>query len=121
MAPELSLFAPRTLRVTVAYSAGARDVVECSMMLPEGADVAQAISQSGVLRGLKDDAIDALLPTIWGRKVALKQPVQSGDRIELLRALKVDPKVARRERFVKQGAKSAGLFTHRRTGSKAGY
>jgi hypothetical protein len=29
--------------------------------------------------------------------------------------------VARRERFSKQGAKSAGLFAQRRAGSKAGY
>jgi putative ubiquitin-RnfH superfamily antitoxin RatB of RatAB toxin-antitoxin module len=38
-----------------------------------------------------------------------------------LRTLKVDPKVARRERFVKQGAKAAGLFSQRRAGGKAGY
>ena len=35
--------------------------------------------------------------------------------------LRVDPKVARRERFNDQGAKSAGLFTKKRPGAKAGY
>jgi len=33
----------------------------------------------------------------------------------------VDPKVARRERFARQGAKTAGLFAKRRAGAKAGY
>jgi putative ubiquitin-RnfH superfamily antitoxin RatB of RatAB toxin-antitoxin module len=30
--------------------------------------------------------------------------------VEVLRPLQVDPKVARRERFVKQGTRGAGLF-----------
>jgi hypothetical protein len=33
----------------------------------------------------------------------------------------VDPKVARRERFKKQGARGTGLFAKRRKGGKAGY
>ena len=37
------------------------------------------------------------------------------------RELKVDPKVARRERFVKQGARTTGLFAKKRLGAKAGY
>ena len=32
-----------------------------------------------------------------------------------------NPKEARRERFVGQGARGAGLFSRRRPGSKAGY
>ena len=43
------------------------------------------------------------------------------DRIEIYRALRVDPKVARRERFNSQGAKRAGLFAKTRPGAKAGY
>jgi sulfur carrier protein len=45
----------------------------------------------------------------------------SGERIEFYRPLRVDPKVARRERFARQGAKSAGLFAKKRPGAKAGY
>jgi putative ubiquitin-RnfH superfamily antitoxin RatB of RatAB toxin-antitoxin module len=43
------------------------------------------------------------------------------DRVEVLRGLRVDPKVARRERFQKQGARTAGLFAKRRPGAKPGY
>ncbi len=58
---------------------------------------------------------------VWGRVKALDQPLQDGDRVELYAPLKVDPKVARRERFARQGARSAGLFASRRANSKAGY
>jgi len=44
-----------------------------------------------------------------------------GDRLEVYRPLTVDPKVARRARFVRQGAKTAGLFANKRPGAKAGY
>ena len=47
--------------------------------------------------------------------------LQLQDRVEVYRALKVDPKVARRERFAKQGARTTGLFASKRPGAKAGY
>jgi sulfur carrier protein len=47
--------------------------------------------------------------------------VREGDRVEVYRGLKVDPKVARRERFRSQGARAAGLFAKRRPGAKPGY
>ena len=51
----------------------------------------------------------------------IRQALHDGDRVEIYRRLTVDPKVARRERFTKQGAKKAGLFTKRRAGAGAGY
>ena len=41
--------------------------------------------------------------------------------IELYRPLKVDPKVARRQRFKRQGKGRTGLFAKRKSGSAAGY
>jgi putative ubiquitin-RnfH superfamily antitoxin RatB of RatAB toxin-antitoxin module len=58
---------------------------------------------------------------VWGRKAPLSQLLRDHDRVEVYRPLRVDPKVARRERFVKQGARSAGLFVKKRAGAKAGY
>ncbi len=43
------------------------------------------------------------------------------DRLEIYRPLTVDPKVARRERFSRQGARTTGLFARRRAGGKSGY
>jgi putative ubiquitin-RnfH superfamily antitoxin RatB of RatAB toxin-antitoxin module len=60
-------------------------------------------------------------PGIWGKKVPWTQVVQADDRIELYRPLKVDPKVARRQRFKRQGKGRTGLFANRKSGSAAGY
>ena len=58
---------------------------------------------------------------VWGKPVERANVLKDGDRLEVLRALRVEPKVARRERFQKQGAKTAGLFAKRRAGAKPGY
>jgi putative ubiquitin-RnfH superfamily antitoxin RatB of RatAB toxin-antitoxin module len=58
---------------------------------------------------------------IWGRKATRDQLLRDRDRVEIYRPLRVDPKVARRERFARQGAGTTGLFAKRRVGAKAGY
>ena len=58
---------------------------------------------------------------IWGRKAVPSQVLRDGDRLEIYRQLKADPKVARRERFSRQGARATGLFATRRPGAKPGY
>lgn len=64
---------------------------------------------------------EAIACGIWGRKAARATPLREADRVEFWRDLRVDPKVARRERFRSQGAKTAGLFAQRRPGAKSGY
>lgn len=70
---------------------------------------------------MPDDTVDALETGVWGRKQAADHLLRDGDRVELYRPLKVDPKVARRERFTRQGAGTTGLFAKRRAGAKSGY
>ena len=60
-------------------------------------------------------------PGVWGKKVSWSHPVKEGDRVELYRPLQVDPKVARRQRFKRQGKGRTGLFANRKSGSAAGY
>ena len=60
------------------------------------------------LHGLK---LHELKASCWGQKISNHQNLSNGDRIELCRELRVDPKVARRERFEKQGKRGAGLFS----------
>ena len=123
LSPERSKFmgTETLINVTVVYGAGHRQVYVADVKVSMGASVASAVAQSGVLASLAPTDIDALQLAIWGRKVQPSQPVRDKDRIEICRPLKVDPKVARRERFQRQGAKSAGLFNKRRAGAKAGY
>ena len=109
------------LTVSLVYSPQARVVQQWDLVLEEGATVADAVRRSAVLAPLTAEQADALACGVWGRKVPHSHVLQDGDRVELYRALLVDPKVARRERFVGQGAKTAGLFAKRRAGAKAGY
>jgi uncharacterized protein len=101
------------IEVTVAFSPAPREVREWELRLPVGSTVADAIGASG-LRG-EFPALDfgALALAVWGRKASLQQPLRDGDRVEAYRPLMVDPKVARRERFRRQGARAAGLFKKR--------
>jgi uncharacterized protein len=87
----------------------------------DGLTATQAVRASGLLEPMPQSEIDMLSLGVWGRKAPGALLTRPGDRVELTRPLTVDPKVARRERFVKQGAKAAGLFAKRRAGAKAGY
>lgn len=110
------------IAVTVVYSAKPRAVAERFLLLPQGCTVAQALQASGWLDGAVRDGLAAAGQGVWGRKVPLTHVLKDQDRLEIYRPLTVDPKVARRERFVGQGAKkAAGLFAQRRAGAKAGY
>lgn len=111
----------KPIRVCVCYSRVAREVKEVFLQLPSGIRLFDALRESALLTGLHDIEIDALQTGIWGRKTRPDEVLRDGDRVELYRALKVDPKVARRERFTRQGARGTGLFSKRRAGAKSGY
>lgn len=109
------------LHITVVTSPEPRVVVERHLTVEEGCTATAALQASGLLATLSATQIAQLELAIWGRKASGSRVLRSGDRLELVRPLLVDPKVARRERFAHQGAKKAGLFKTRRTGGKAGY
>jgi len=109
------------LRVVVVFAPGPRQVCEVTLVLPEPCSALQALQQSGLVQRFPDIDNLHIQVGIWGRKVSLNHRLRDRDRLEVYRPLRVDPKVARRERFVKQGARSAGLFARKRTGAKAGY
>ena len=110
-----------SIRVSVCCSHVAREVKEVFVQLPAGSRLVDALRESALLAGLPDAEIDTLQTGIWGRKTPPDHVLRDGDRVELYRALKVDPKVARRERFSQQGARGTGLFSKRRAGAKSGY
>jgi uncharacterized protein len=59
---------------------------------------AQAVEASGILSELPQLDIANLQLGIFGRLVASDTIVVAGDRVEIYRALKIDPKEARRRR-----------------------
>lgn len=109
------------IRITVVYSPAPRQVCEVGLTLEEGSSLSQALHASGLLQRFPD--LDPALQGVgvWGRKASLDQILRDQDRVEVYRPLKVDPKLARRERFQKQGARATGLFAKRRAGAKPGY
>jgi len=107
------------LHVTVVYSPQPRVLHEVVLALPAPCTVGAAIAESGLAHhfpGINDLASRV---GVWSRTASLQESLRDRDRIEVYRPLRVDPKVARRERFVKQGARSAGLFAKNRLGKRA--
>lgn len=109
------------IQVTLVYSPFPRQVLETQLTLADNASVLQALQASGVLQTFPEIDLPSAVVGVWGRKAGLNQALRDHDRVEIYRPLKVDPKVARRARFAKQGAKTAGLFAKKRAGAKAGY
>ncbi|MEY2677641.1 MAG: hypothetical protein RLZ00_333 [Pseudomonadota bacterium] len=113
-----------TLQITVMYSPSPRVVLERIVLLDAGVTVMQALQQSGLLTECSEIDLsqpEAFAVCIWGKKTTPNHLLRDLDRIEICRPLTVDPKVARRERFQKQGTSRAGLFSKRRAGAKPGY
>ena len=114
-----------TIQVEVMASAAPRCLQTLRLTLDAGTSVSKAIAQLAQQQGWQAIAAGALAgewtSAIWSRKASMTEVLRDGDRLELCRALLVDPMVARRERFATQGARGAGLFSKRRAGAKAGY
>ena len=106
-------------QVLCCYSPQPRQVLELTLTLDAGTTVAQALALLQPQWQWPAGQITAF--GVWGRRVAAGHVLQSGDRLELYRALLVDPKVARRQRFKRQGTKGSGLFANRRPGAVPGY
>ncbi len=113
------------MNITVVYAPESLEVREWLTQLPEGSSLRQALAQCGALHELPDLsellATGALTVGVWGRAAKADQLLVDDDRVEIYRPLRVDPKVARRERFKGQGSRAAGLFAKKRAGGKAGY
>lgn len=108
-----------SIDILCCYSLKARDVIEVPIQLPKGTCVLQAVELIQHRLALPATAVQSV--GVWGSLVDGAYELQPGDRLEFYRALTVDPKVARRQRFKKQGAKRSGLFAKRRPGAVAGY
>lgn len=88
--------AKRTIRVEVAYAETGRQFLR-PVELAAGACVADAIAESRLAHEFSIDTA-ALDVGLWSRRVARDAIVRDGDRVELYRPLKIDPKESRRRR-----------------------
>jgi putative ubiquitin-RnfH superfamily antitoxin RatB of RatAB toxin-antitoxin module len=86
-------------RITVSVvHAGPQRVFGVDLVLPAGATVADAIERSGIRVALPRLEIRGDRLGIFSRKATFETVLRDGDRLEIYRPLKIDPKVARRLR-----------------------
>ncbi|MFC5522802.1 RnfH family protein [Polaromonas jejuensis] len=109
------------LKISLVYSPAPRQVREWVLEVAAGTSIAQTLAQCRIFEEFPELQIGRLSVGVWGRKTTPGHLLHDKDRVEIYRGLRVDPKVARRERFNRQGVKRAGLFAKRRDGGKAGY
>ncbi len=83
--------------VEVVFCPAPGDCDLVSLQLPPGATLADAVQLSGLPKrhGLRGEG---LVAGVWGRRQAADHVLREGDRVEIYRSLRVDPKEARRLR-----------------------
>jgi putative ubiquitin-RnfH superfamily antitoxin RatB of RatAB toxin-antitoxin module len=86
-----------TLRVSVAVALPGRQEV-MALDMPEASSVSDALAKSGALAFFPGEDPANLRVGIWSRACALDTALRDGDRVEVYRALRADPKDMRRER-----------------------
>ena len=84
------------IRVEVAYADENVQLLRVAVV-PAGATAGQAIEASKILESVPRDFTISKIG-IFGRIVALGEALNDGDRVELYRPLRLDPKEARRRR-----------------------
>jgi uncharacterized protein len=105
------------IALQVVYAPASRKVLQAMLHLTHPVTVQDALCALPAPWRAEVDLLDHtgdLGISIWGKRASRQAVLQAGDRLELCRPLRVDPKVARRERFVQQGKKRPGLFARKK-------
>jgi len=87
---------PAKIRVEVVYVAVPPLVRP--VLVDVGISIVEVIRQSGILRECPNVDLHCQRVGLFGRLVALSEPVKAGDRIEIYEPLLEDPKDSRRKR-----------------------
>jgi putative ubiquitin-RnfH superfamily antitoxin RatB of RatAB toxin-antitoxin module len=78
-----------------------------ALQLEAGATVAQAIEASALAEAFPDCDVAACEVGIWGQVVERSRCLQDGDRVEIYRPLRIDPRSARRQRAAEEHGSGA--------------
>jgi hypothetical protein len=84
------------IQVEVVFATANRQQL-IAVSLPCDATVDTAIAKSSIARYFPEHNLDALQVGVWGRLVARDHVLSDGDRVEIYRALELDPREARRQ------------------------
>jgi uncharacterized protein len=94
-----------SLRIEVLYCPAPNVTDWVELRLPAGATVDDALQASALSD--RHVGLDALRVGVWNRPCERNGMLRDGDRVELYRALQVDPKEARRQRYQQHKASLA--------------
>ena len=84
-----------TIAVEVVFALPEKQLL-VPLTMPEGATVADAIDASALESGFPEFDLAQCAVGIWGQLAARDRVLVNGDRVELYRALQIDPREARR-------------------------
>ena len=82
------------ISVVVAFATPKKQV-EISLQVEDDCTVSAAVQRSGILAQFPEIQLSTAVIGIYSKRVALEASLREGDRIEIYRPLKVDPKQAR--------------------------
>ena len=78
-----------------------------TLMVQEGSTVEDAILRTNFLHGVEEGSVEY---GVWGKVVPKTHRLQEGDRVEIYRPLKLDPKAKRQLIIKKKALRKAGLM-----------
>ncbi len=88
---------PDLIPIEVVYALADTQTV-LRLDVPDGTTMAQAIEQSGLLDRFPEIDLDAHKVGVFGKIRAASEVLKPGDRVEIYRPLRADPKVVRKQR-----------------------
>lgn len=95
------------IAVEVAYALPHKQKI-VGLQVPEGTTAREAVQQSGIGRDFPDLDVAAAPLGLFGKAIKEAQVLAAGDRVEIYRPLKADPKDARKARAAKAKSAKAG-------------
>jgi putative ubiquitin-RnfH superfamily antitoxin RatB of RatAB toxin-antitoxin module len=81
----------------------------CSVTLPRGSTIQDALERSGIIRLFPDVDFSACRVGVFGKVRSRDTLLSDGDRVEIYRPLRAEPKEARRVRMRQRGPRRDGI------------
>jgi hypothetical protein len=103
MGPDSLSGQDRYFRVEVAYATPRKQLI-VPVEVPAGTTAIEAIRLSGIEEQFPEIDLASNRMGVFGKLCKPERPLAPGERVEIYRPLKVDPKAVRRERAAKKKA-----------------
>ena len=95
------------MRIEVMYAPAPHELHHTVVQLPAPATLGQALAMCDWWLAMPSEHRQALQAGVWSRACEHDALLRDGDRVELYRPLRVDPKEARRQRYRRDGLRRA--------------